>query len=155
MWKFFSKVPVAMQPSQPDRRVSIIYNNLIGKGRAATDPSLDHFWRVLFGHFSETVVKFIKKAFTKSTSKLVPMANSLAFWRRAIPRVGCPGGGQSARLFAIGSSLEVELVGGFSQTASCCGSSLTKEAWRGGDLRRGAEISGIGYNTRGRVRGAG
>ena len=47
------------------------------------DPSLDHFWRVLFGHFPKTVVKFIKKAPTKTTSKMVPMANSLAFWRRA------------------------------------------------------------------------
>ena len=72
-----------MQPSQPDRPVSTIYNNIIGEGRAATDPSLDHFWRVLFGHFPETVVKFIKKPPSKSTSKMVPMANSLAFWRRA------------------------------------------------------------------------
>ena len=31
-----------------------------------------------------------------------------------IPRVGCPGGGgQSARLFAIGIRLEVDLIGGF------------------------------------------
>ena len=47
------------------------------------DPSLDHFWRVLFGHFPKTVVKFIQKAPTKSTSNMVPMANSLAFWWRA------------------------------------------------------------------------
>ena len=75
-----------MQPAQPDRPVSTIYNNIIGEGRAAPaapDPSLDHFWRVLFGHFPKTVVKFIKKAPTKTTSKMVPMANSLAFWRRA------------------------------------------------------------------------
>ena len=72
-----------MQPAQPDRPVSTIYNNIIGEGRAATDPSLDHFWRVLFGHFPKTVVKFIQKAPAKSTSKMVPMANSLAFWWRA------------------------------------------------------------------------
>ena len=65
------------------RPVSTIYNNIVGEGGAATDPSLDHFWRVLFGHFPETVVKFIEKTPTKSTSKMVPMANSLAFWRRA------------------------------------------------------------------------
>ena len=78
------KSPV--QPAQPDRPVSTIYNNIIGEGRAAPaapDPSLDHFWRVLFGHFPKTVVKFIKKAPTKTTSTMVPMANSLAFWRRA------------------------------------------------------------------------
>ena len=36
----------------------------------------------------------------------------------------------------------------FSQTASCCGSSLTKEVWRGSLTFGGAQISGIGYNTR-------
>ena len=54
-----------MQPAQPDRPVSTIYNNIIGEGRAAPaapDPSLDHFWRVLFAHFPKTVVKFIKKS---------------------------------------------------------------------------------------------
>ncbi len=69
-----------MQPAQPDRPVSTIYNNIMGEGRAAPDPSLDDFWRVLFGHFPKTVVKFIKKSPTKSTSKLMPMANSLALW---------------------------------------------------------------------------
>ena len=38
---------------------------------------------------------------------------------------------------------------------ACCGFSLTKEVWRGGETYGRPEISGIGYNTRGRVRGTG
>ena len=60
------------------RPVSTIYNNIIGEGRAATDPSLDHFWRVLFGDFCRTVSQNGEKQPTKSASKMVPMANSLA-----------------------------------------------------------------------------
>ena len=100
-----------MQPAQPDRPVSTIYNNIIGEGRAAPaapDPSLDHFWRVLFGHFPKTVVKFIKKAPTKTTSKMVPMANSLAFWRRAgttLYRVPSRHPGSQRMVFSKGASV--------------------------------------------------
>ena len=38
---------------------------------------------------------------------------------------------------------------------ACCGFSLTKEVWRVGAIAGRVQISGIGYNTRGRVRGTG